>query len=110
MLVLGNFPDEREVLTRERASDSYSMLSWYVTKVIAELPFFWTIPFGFFCIICPMTQMPLDCILPLFAVILLTCQVANVSASSCRLACTSAASFACSRFLFFSLLEDFLFS
>ena len=54
--VLGNFPDEREVLTRERASDSYSMLSWYVTKVIAELPFFWTIPFGFFCIICPMTS------------------------------------------------------
>ena len=75
--VLGNFPDERDVLTRERASDSYSMLSWYCAKTIADLPFFWIIPFGFFCVICPMTRMSLECILPLFAVVLLTCQVAS---------------------------------
>ena len=56
------------------------VLSWYCAKTIADLPFFWIIPFGFFCVICPMTRMSLECIPPLFAVVLLTCQVAGAGA------------------------------
>ena len=36
--VIGNFPSERDVLTRERASESYSVTSWYLSKLCAELP------------------------------------------------------------------------
>ena len=57
--VLGNFPDERDVLTRERASDAYAISSWYLAKLLAELPLSWPLPAGFFALAYPLGDLPL---------------------------------------------------
>jgi len=75
--VLGNFPDERDVLTRERASDSYSIGAWYVAKLLAEVPLSWLLPAGFFVITYPLAALPAQEVVPLFGIILLNTEVAT---------------------------------
>lgn len=44
--VITNFPLERDVLTRERASDSYPISGWFTAKMLSELPLSWILPAG----------------------------------------------------------------
>ena len=74
--VLGNFPDERDVLTRERASDSYAIGAWYVSKLLAEVPLSWLLPAGFFAVTYPLAALPISGIMPLFGITLLNTEVA----------------------------------
>lgn len=75
--VIGNLPSERDVLTRERASDSYSIGAWYVAKLCAELPLSWLLPGGFFLVLYPLADLPLQSAPTLFAVTLLNTEVAT---------------------------------
>lgn len=74
--VIGNFPDERDVLTRERASDSYSIGAWYCSKLLAEVPLSWVLPAGFFLITYPLAALPAASSLTLFGITLLNTEVA----------------------------------
>ena len=74
--VIGNFPSERDVLTRERASESYSVTSWYLSKLCAELPLSWLLPAGFFAVTYPLSAMPLTQCPTLFGIVLLNVEVA----------------------------------
>lgn len=80
--VLNTFPDERDVLTRERASDSYSIAAWYLAKLAAELPLSWPLPAGFFAVTYPLAAMPTASAPMLFLIILLNAEVA-ASAGAC---------------------------
>ena len=75
-----------QVLTRERASDSYSIGAWYLSKMFAELPFSWVLPAGFFLICVPLTWLPIQSVPALFAIILLnvevSCSVGTLIAAS----------------------------
>ena len=74
--VIGNFPDERDVLTRERAAEAYTVTSWYIAKIAAELPLSWLLPAGFFVVIYPLAGMPLAVAPTLFGIVLLNVEVA----------------------------------
>jgi len=74
---VNNFPSERNVLTRERASDAYSIGPWYVAKVLSELPLSWLLPAAFFAIVFPMAAMPPESVATLFGVNLLNVEVAS---------------------------------
>ena len=75
--VINNLPRERDVLTRERASDSYSIGAWYAAKLCAELPLSWLLPAGFFAVLYPLADLPLASAPTLFGVTLLITEVAT---------------------------------
>ena len=75
--VLGSFPAEREVLTRERASDSYSVQSWYVSKLMAEWPLSWLMPAAFFVVLYPLAALPAAQAPLVFSIILLNVEVST---------------------------------
>jgi len=74
---LGSFPSERDVLTREIASDSYPIGVWYVAKLVSELPLIWLLPTAFFAICYPLVAMPLCSVPALFGITLLNVEVSN---------------------------------
>jgi len=74
---LTNFPKEKEMLTKERASKLYDTLGYYVAQVLAEAPLLLVFPFLFFCIIWPMAAMPLQVFLQVFLVITVNIQVCS---------------------------------
>ncbi|KAK3249416.1 hypothetical protein CYMTET_41151 [Cymbomonas tetramitiformis] len=73
---LGAFPAQRNVLTKERASETYSIESFFVAKVLCEIPIIMVLPAFFFAICFPMVAFPLKTCIPLYLVTLLTVQVA----------------------------------
>mmetsp|Transcript_46243 Transcript_46243/g.121242 ORF Transcript_46243/g.121242 Transcript_46243/m.121242 type:complete len:573 (+) Transcript_46243:376-2094(+) len=75
--VIGSFPDERDVLTRELASDSYPIGAWYVAKLMAEVPLSWLLPALFFAISYPLAALPAGQVTPLFGIVLLNTEVAT---------------------------------
>merc|ERR1712046_3853 len=73
---LGNFPAIKDMLTKERASDSYSITAFFVAKVLCEVPVSLVLPLFFFLICYPMVGLAPQYALPLFLVTCLNVQVA----------------------------------
>mmetsp|Transcript_48439 Transcript_48439/g.135980 ORF Transcript_48439/g.135980 Transcript_48439/m.135980 type:complete len:342 (-) Transcript_48439:971-1996(-) len=61
--VLGAFPQERDVLAKERASEVYSIESYYISKCLCELPVQMVMPAVFLLLLWPMVGLPFS-ILP----------------------------------------------
>jgi ABC-type multidrug transport system ATPase subunit/ABC-type multidrug transport system permease subunit len=74
---LGNFPKEKEMLTKERASKVYRIGSFFVSQVIAEAPVLLVLPILFFAILWPMAALPGQALVPVFVIIALNLQVCS---------------------------------
>lgn len=74
---LGNFPREKEMLTKERASKLYEIRSFFVSQVLAEAPVLLVFPLVFFAIIWPMAALPNQVLLPTFLMTALNIQVCS---------------------------------
>ena len=55
---VGAFPAERDVLTKELASELYSIEAYFLSKQIAEIPLSTVLPFAFYVVIFPMVGLP----------------------------------------------------
>ena len=55
---VGAFPAEREVLTKELASELYSIEAYFISRQIAEIPLSTVLPLAFYIIIWPMIGLP----------------------------------------------------
>lgn len=73
---LGNFPREREMLTKEKASKVYDDKAWFLTQVVAEAPILLVLPLLFFAIIWPMAAMPFGVLPQVFIFVAANIQVA----------------------------------
>ena len=56
---IGSYPRQRDVLTRERASDSYPISAWFVANVLGDWCVAWAHPLIFYCISWPIAAMPI---------------------------------------------------
>ena len=56
---IGAYPRQRDVLTRERSSDSYPIGPWFVANVLGEWMVAWAHPLIFYAISWPIAAMPL---------------------------------------------------
>merc|ERR1740138_570204 len=74
---LGNFPREREMLTKEKASKVYDIGAFFLTQVLAEAPILLVFPAIFFVIVWPMAGLPLQMILQAFLLVALNIQVCS---------------------------------
>jgi len=55
---LGAFPRQRDVLTRERASDSYPISAWFLANLFGEWAVAWAHPLAFYAICWPIAGIP----------------------------------------------------
>jgi hypothetical protein len=74
---LGNFPREKEMLTKERASKVYEIRSFFFAQVLAEAPVLMVFPVLFFAIIWPMAALPVRVLVQTFLFIALNIQVCS---------------------------------
>jgi len=74
---LGNFPREKEMLTKERASKLYEIRSFFVSQVLAEAPVLLVFPVAFFIIIWPPCALPVQVAMQVFVMIALNIQVCS---------------------------------
>lgn len=74
---LGNFPREKEMLTKERASKLYEIRSFFVSQVLAEAPVLLVFPVAFFAIIWPPCALPVQVAMQVFVMIALNIQVCS---------------------------------
>lgn len=74
---LGNFPKEKEMLTKERASKVYEIRSFFASQVLAEAPVLLVFPILFFVIVWPMAALPWQVIVQTFLFIALNIQVCS---------------------------------
>lgn len=72
---LGNFPKEKEMLTKERAAKVYDIKSFFTAQVLAEAPLLLVLPILFFAIIWPMGHLPAQVIVQVGLMIALHIQV-----------------------------------
>jgi len=84
---LNNFPREKEMLIKERASKVYTIEAFFSSQVIAEMPVLLVLPFFFFLIIWPMAAMPLEAVLPAFLLIALNIQVCSAMSMAISAVC-----------------------
>ena len=72
---LAGYPRQRDVLTRERACDSYPISAWFLANVLGE----WSVacghPFVFYCIAWPIARMPLSVAPVLYCITMLNFEV-----------------------------------
>jgi ABC-type multidrug transport system ATPase subunit len=74
---LGNFPKEKEMLTKERASKVYEIRSFFAAQVLAEAPILLVFPLIFFAIIWPMAALPYQVAIRTFLFVALNIQVCS---------------------------------
>jgi hypothetical protein len=74
---LGNFPREKEMLTKERASKVYGISSFFFSQVLAEAPLLLVFPFFFFAIIWPMAALPAQVVVQVFLFVTVNIQVCS---------------------------------
>jgi ABC-type multidrug transport system ATPase subunit len=74
---LGNFPKEKEMLTKERASKVYEIRSFFASQVLAEAPVLLVFPLLFFAIIWPMAALPYQVLVQTFLLVALNIQVCS---------------------------------
>lgn len=74
---LMNFPKEKDMLTKERASRVYDISAFFITQIVAEAPLLLVYPVVFFAIFWPMAALPLSKLLPVFLLVALNIQVCS---------------------------------
>ena len=74
---LGAFPSERDVLTKERASEVYSIEAYFVAKLLCELPVLALMPLAFLIILLPMVAVPRSCFAAVYGAALLVSWVSQ---------------------------------
>jgi len=74
---LGNFPREKEMLTKEKASKVYSLWSYFVSQVMAEAPLLLVLPLVFFAVMWPLAGLDGWVFPQVFLVIALNIQVCS---------------------------------
>lgn len=74
---LGNFPKEKEMLTKERASKVYEIRAFFASQVAAEAPILLVFPVLFFAVIWPMAGLPLQVVVQTFLFVALNIQVCS---------------------------------
>eukprot|EP00930_Biecheleria_cincta_P031926 TRINITY_DN22140_c0_g1_i1.p1 TRINITY_DN22140_c0_g1~~TRINITY_DN22140_c0_g1_i1.p1 ORF type:complete len:627 (+),score=95.32 TRINITY_DN22140_c0_g1_i1:127-2007(+) len=74
---LNNFPMEKDMLTKERASKVYDMFGYFAAHVMAEAPLLLAFPLVFFVIIWPLAGMPWQALPQAFLLIALNIQVSS---------------------------------
>lgn len=84
---LGNFPMEKDMLTKERASKTYTISSFFFSQVFAEAPILLVFPAVFFLIIWPMAALPWQVIVQIFLFIALNIQVCSSMSMLISAAC-----------------------
>jgi len=66
-----SFPAERDVLTKELASQTYSIEAWFISKQIAEIPVSTLLPLAFYIVVFPLVGLPIMSLPATYAVTLL---------------------------------------
>lgn len=84
---LGNFPREKQMLTKERASKVYEIRSFFAAQVIAEAPVLLAFPLVFFAIIWPMASLPGQVVVQVFLMVALNIQVCSSMSMLISAAC-----------------------
>lgn len=74
---LGAFPKTRDVLTKERASETYHMEAFFVSSILVEVPVKCVLPLLFYLIICPLAGFSLRVSVLLYFATLVNVQVAS---------------------------------
>lgn len=74
---LGNFPKEKEMLTKERASKVYDTLAYFTAQVVAEAPLLLAFPLVFVAIIWPLAALPWQVLPQVFLIICANIQVCS---------------------------------
>merc|ERR1711966_51848 len=72
---LNNFPAIKDMMIKERASQSYSTTAFFIAKVLCEIPVSFIMPAWFYIIVFPLVGFPLETFFSLFLVIMLNVQV-----------------------------------
>jgi len=84
---LGNFPREKEMLTKERASKVYEIRSFFVSQVLAEAPVLLVFPVVFFAIIWPMAGLPPQVVVATFMMTALNIYVCSAMSMTISAIC-----------------------
>jgi len=71
---LGNFPREKEMLTKETASKTYDIGAYFSAQVLAEAPILNVLPLVFFVIVWPMSAFPWMVLPQVFFIVALNIQ------------------------------------
>lgn len=74
---LGNFPRDKEVLTKEKASKVYGIWSYFVSQTAAEAPLLLVLPVVFFLVMWPLTGLDWWVFPQVFLMIALNIQVCS---------------------------------
>jgi len=72
---LNNFPAIKDMLIKEKASQSYSTTAFFIAKVLCEIPVSFVMPAWFYVLAFPLVGFPLQTFVPLFCVVMLNVQV-----------------------------------
>eukprot|EP01065_Artemidia_motanka_P053419 TRINITY_DN98_c0_g1_i2.p1 TRINITY_DN98_c0_g1~~TRINITY_DN98_c0_g1_i2.p1 ORF type:complete len:646 (+),score=226.29 TRINITY_DN98_c0_g1_i2:78-1940(+) len=73
---LTHFPKQRNVLAKDRASESYTITSYFISKTLCEIPVLLLMPLLFFVISFPMAGLPAQYAVQMFLAVQLVAQVA----------------------------------
>lgn len=84
---LGNFPREKEMLTKERASKTYEIRSFFTSQVLAEAPVLLVFPLVFFSIIWPMAALPAQVVVQTFLITALNIYVCSAMSMTISALC-----------------------
>lgn len=74
---LGNFPTEKDMLTKERASKVYEVLGYFAAHVMSEAVLLLALPLVFFAIVWPLAGMPWQVLPQVFLLIALNIQLCS---------------------------------
>lgn len=80
---IGAYPRQRDVLTRERAGDSYPIGAWMVANILGEWMVAWGHPLVFYIITWPIAAMPLSRAPALYCITMLNYEVFTALGNLC---------------------------
>jgi len=72
---MGAYPTQRDVLTRERASDSYAIAAWSMAHVLGEWSTAWMHPLLFYIVAYPLAALPVRAFPSLFVINMINLEV-----------------------------------
>lgn len=72
---MSTYPQQRDVLTRERASSSYPISAWYIANLLGDWSLAWVHPLVFYMVAYPIARLPLRSAPALFAINMLNMEV-----------------------------------
>jgi len=74
---MGAYPTQRDVLTRERASDSYAIAAWSMAHVLGEWSTAWMHPLLFYIVAYPLAALPVRAFPSLFVINMINLEVSS---------------------------------